>query len=60
MLATYMRMKFPNVVSAAIASSAPIWYFKGMGNDEGFSRIATMSYKRAQVKNCSGIIREAF
>ena len=47
MLAAYMRMKFPNVVSGAIASSAPIWYFRGMGNDEGFYNIATMNFQRS-------------
>ena len=29
MLAIRMRMKFPNLVQAAVASGAPILYFKG-------------------------------
>ena len=29
MLASWMRMKFPSIVQAAVSSGAPILYFKG-------------------------------
>lgn len=46
MLASWLRMKYPNVVDGAVAASAPIYYF---GNREGldinvFFKIATNDY----------------
>ena len=39
MLAAYIRMKFPNVVAGAIASSAPIRYFQGSTDTEAFNKV---------------------
>ena len=34
MLSAWMRMKFPNIIDAAVASSAPILYFPNQTNFE--------------------------
>lgn len=60
MLAAWLRMKFPNVVNAAIASSAPILYFKDVTPLNEFYKIATLNFKKSNVTNCDKIIREAY
>ncbi|GAM26049.1 hypothetical protein SAMD00019534_092240 [Acytostelium subglobosum LB1] len=45
MLASWFRMKYPNVVDGALAASAPILYFLGTGaSSEGFNEIATVDF----------------
>lgn len=60
MLAAWIRMKFPNVVTAAIASSAPILYFKDVTPLNVFYSISTFNYQRSNVTNCKDTIHEAY
>jgi pimeloyl-ACP methyl ester carboxylesterase len=61
MLASWMRMKYPNVVDFAHAASAPIYYYKNRQDlDLGvFFQIVTKNYEMHSV-NCADVIREAF
>ena len=47
MLATWLRMKFPETFQGAIASSAPILYFKGKTEEGAFYRVVTDAYRKA-------------
>lgn len=40
MLAAWMRMKYPNYIQGAIASSAPILWFKGVIDPNAYTKIA--------------------
>jgi len=46
MLASWIRMRYPNVFHGALAASAPIWDFQGQiaRNGEQFATIATRDY----------------
>lgn len=61
MLATWMRMKYPFIVDAAHAASAPIYYYRNRQNfDIGiFYKIVTKNYQM-QSTNCANVIREGF
>lgn len=61
MLATWMRMKYPNVVDMAHAASAPIYYYRNRRNfDLGiFYQLVTSNYQRHN-SNCPNVIREGF
>jgi lysosomal Pro-X carboxypeptidase len=41
MLAAWMRMKYPNYIQGAIASSAPILWFDGMIDPNAYTKIAS-------------------
>jgi len=41
MLAAWMRMKYPNYIQGAIASSAPILWFDGMIDPNAYTTIAS-------------------
>eukprot|EP01017_Pseudomicrothorax_dubius_P007947 TRINITY_DN12562_c0_g1_i1.p1 TRINITY_DN12562_c0_g1~~TRINITY_DN12562_c0_g1_i1.p1 ORF type:complete len:512 (+),score=128.70 TRINITY_DN12562_c0_g1_i1:125-1660(+) len=60
MLASWLRMKFPNVVDGAIASSAPILYFKDITDPAAFYSIVTENYRRSAVVGCPDTIQEGF
>lgn len=45
MLAAYFRIKYPHLVTGAIAASAPIHMYPGMVPCEVFDRIVTSSFK---------------
>jgi len=60
MLSAWMRMKFPNVIDAAISSSGPILFFPDRVPWETFSEVVTFNYKRSQVPNCMNYIQEGF
>ncbi|EGG16784.1 peptidase S28 family protein [Cavenderia fasciculata] len=62
MLASWMRMKYPNIVDGALAASAPILYFLGTGADpEGFNEIATNDFAQTSADgSCATRIRGAF
>jgi len=60
MLASWFRMKFPEVVDIAYAASAPIFQFVGTGvSDEAYSIVATNTFTRVS-ENCSNGVRTAF
>jgi lysosomal Pro-X carboxypeptidase len=40
MLAAWMRMKYPNYIQGAIASSAPILWFRGVIDPNAYTKIA--------------------
>lgn len=58
MLAAWMRMKYPNVVDMAHASSAPIYYYRNRKDfDIGiFYKIVTKNYAMHN-QNCPNVIR---
>ena len=60
MLSAYLRMKYPEIVDASISSSAPILYFKGVNDPEGFYKISTLNYQRSQIANCTNLIRYSY
>jgi pimeloyl-ACP methyl ester carboxylesterase len=59
MIATWMRMKYPFIVDAAHAASAPIYYYRNRQNlDLGvFYQIVTKNFKMHN-DNCPNVIRE--
>lgn len=58
MLASWMRMKYPNVVDVAHAASAPIYYYRNRKNFDigSFYQITTKNYQRHN-QNCPDTIR---
>lgn len=62
MLAAWSRMKYPEVFQGALASSAPVAFFKdGDFKDEDFSLIASKSFENAlPQKKCSSMIKQGF
>ncbi|CAG9317715.1 unnamed protein product [Blepharisma stoltei] len=58
MLAAWFRMKYPNLVVGAIASSAPIFHFMGSVNPEEFNEIVTNDYAMVDT-NCVPYIKTA-
>ena len=62
MLAAWLRMKFPNIVDMAVASSAPILNFPDNKNApfQAFSSIINSNYERAQVPTCTTFLREGY
>jgi lysosomal Pro-X carboxypeptidase len=57
MLSSWFRMKYPNVVTGAIAASAPIW--QTISDCDVFAQINTDTFKRANVL-CPDIIRASW
>ena len=51
MLAAWFRMKYPNVIVGAHASSAPILFFPGSVSPYAFNELVTRSYNHY----CPGI-----
>jgi len=62
MLTAWMRMKYPNIIDAGLAASAPINLFLGTDADpEGFNKIATQDFAQtSQDGSCATRIRNAF
>ena len=60
MMASWIRMKFPNTFDGAIAASAPIVQFANRkGLDLGqFFKLTTDNYRNEA--GCSDVIREAY
>jgi lysosomal Pro-X carboxypeptidase len=58
MLASWMRIKYPNIIDMAHAASAPIYYFQNRKNfdPEIFYQIVTKNYLIHSV-GCSNAIR---
>ncbi|KAF4086152.1 hypothetical protein AMELA_G00103340 [Ameiurus melas] len=59
MLAAWLRMKYPNVVIGALASSAPIWQFTDLVPYGDFYKIVTQDFANSGV-NCSKNIRRSW
>ncbi len=58
MLAAWFRIKYPFIIDAAHAASAPIYYYRNRQNfDIGiFYKIVTSNYEMHS-KNCASVIR---
>eukprot|EP01102_Stenamoeba_stenopodia_P015749 TRINITY_DN5409_c0_g1_i1.p1 TRINITY_DN5409_c0_g1~~TRINITY_DN5409_c0_g1_i1.p1 ORF type:complete len:519 (-),score=130.27 TRINITY_DN5409_c0_g1_i1:105-1610(-) len=60
MLTAWFRMKYPSVVDAALAASAPIRQFLGTGADQyAFYEIIDQDFAQAAT-DCDNIVRDAF
>lgn len=60
MLSAWIRMKYPSSVIGAIASSAPIWYFKDLIPCENFYKITTNVYEYLGSKHCRDVIQSSW
>lgn len=61
MIASWMRMKFPNIIDGAFASSAPILYFNDVTPQDAFFKITTWDYGNVtSVPKCAQVIKEGF
>ncbi|XP_023020950.2 lysosomal Pro-X carboxypeptidase [Leptinotarsa decemlineata] len=60
MLAAWLRMKYPTSVIGAIASSAPIWYFRNMIPCEKFYEIVTGVFEKFGTAQCTNIIKASW
>lgn len=58
-MAAYFRMKYPHLVTGAIAASAPVHMFPGMVPCEVYYRIVTSSFNVAS-KVCRDNIRQSW
>ncbi|XP_034024350.1 lysosomal Pro-X carboxypeptidase [Thalassophryne amazonica] len=59
MLAAWFRMKYPNIVVGALASSAPIWQFPDMVKCGDFFKIVTQDFSRSG-RYCDANIRRSW
>ena len=59
MLSAYFRFKYPNVVDAALAASAPIYLAAGLANNHSFWEIVTADFQAAN-EQCPTRVRNAF
>ncbi|RZF36988.1 hypothetical protein LSTR_LSTR004676 [Laodelphax striatellus] len=57
MLSAWFRMKYPGLVTGALASSAPIWQFPGLNDCHTFARIVTSAFE-IEEKNCPHNVRK--
>ena len=51
-LAAWMRMKFPDKVQGALASSAPLRWFKGLVNPSAYTQYTTTVFENTGGKSC--------
>lgn len=59
MLSAYLRFKYPNVVDAALAASAPIYLAAGLANNHSFWEVVTADFKAAN-EQCPSRVQTAF
>jgi lysosomal Pro-X carboxypeptidase len=59
MLAAWFRIKYPHVVDAALASSAPIFAGEGLWDPYGYNDISTRDYELVS-PDCSGRIKRTW
>uniref|UniRef100_A0A8C5EBN4 Lysosomal Pro-X carboxypeptidase n=1 Tax=Gouania willdenowi TaxID=441366 RepID=A0A8C5EBN4_GOUWI len=59
MLSAWLRMKYPNIVVGALASSAPIWQFPGMVPCGDYYKIVTKDFANSG-HNCDINIRRSW
>lgn len=60
MLAAWMRMKYPQHIQGAIASSAPILWFEGATDPSAYTEVASASIKKAGGQTCYDSIKRGF
>ncbi|KAH8413515.1 hypothetical protein KR009_011911 [Drosophila setifemur] len=60
MLAAWFRMKYPHLVTGALAASAPILQFPGITDCDIFYRIVTSVFENAYNSNCTDNIRKSW
>ncbi|KAL9973435.1 hypothetical protein ACROYT_G019896 [Oculina patagonica] len=60
MLASWFRMKYPNVVVGALAASAPILQFTGMTPCEKFYQIVTQDFRRDGGDACVNSVKKTW
>ena len=61
MLASWMRMKYPNVADGALACSAPILYFDDVTPEEAFFQVASWDFGNVTAApKCAQLIKEGF
>lgn len=60
MLAAWMRMKYPHLISGSIAASAPILQFSNITPCEVFNRILTSVFNTADNSECVGNIKRSW
>lgn len=61
MLASWMRMKYPNIIDGAWAASAPILLFDDVTPEESYFQITTYDFGNSSaVPNCAQLIKEGF
>lgn len=59
MLSAWMRIKYPNVITGALAASAPIWQFTGITPCPDFNMVLTNAFAQAS-KQCVENIRQSW
>lgn len=59
MLAAWMRLKYPHLITGAIAASAPILQFTGLTPCDAFNRVVTADFTAADPE-CSETIRKSW
>ena len=60
MLASWMRMKYPQHFQGALASSAPILYFRGTTLPYAYSDFASKVYYKTGGNSCAKAIKFGF
>ncbi|KAJ8955716.1 hypothetical protein NQ318_008588 [Aromia moschata] len=60
MLAAWQKMKYPNSILGAIASSAPIWQFKGQNPCDSFYKIITDDFQTIGGDKCATTIKNSW
>nr|XP_033818168.1 dipeptidyl peptidase 2 [Geotrypetes seraphini] len=58
-LSAYMRLKYPDIVNGALASSAPLFSVAGIGDSGMFFAEVTKIFERCSI-DCSVAVRKAF
>ncbi|KAI9562235.1 hypothetical protein GHT06_013200 [Daphnia sinensis] len=59
MLAAWMRIKYPHIITGAIAASAPILQFTGLTPCDAFNRVVTADFSSASAE-CAESIRKSW
>jgi lysosomal Pro-X carboxypeptidase len=60
MLASWMRMKYPNHFQGALASSAPILWFKGKTDPNDYTIVASKVFKKVGGQECYDSLQRGF
>ena len=60
MLASWMRMKYPNHFQGALASSAPILWFEGKTDPNAYTVVASKVFKKMGGQECYDLLSRGF